>query len=209
MWQSVAALLGVMAVVIAVLNQPKKQLEVVLVSTIPLVSVSGEASGDVEVYYRGSKATQVYLSQVKVLNSGNQPITEDDFSRPLTFSFSPNQVAEASVIGSTPESLPITLAQSAPHEIQMNPALLNPGDSASIRFIVLGNSSGFYEPKVAGRIVGVKQIGVSRPAVPTTSILTGIRLQEVLLWFLIGTAVVGVFLVLLWLLRKLFGSPNP
>ena len=212
-WQFIGALLAVVAVAIAVvsivLNLPKKQLDVVLVSTIPLVSVSGEASGDVEVYYRGSKATNVYLSQVRVMNSGNQPITEDDFSRPLSFSFSPNQVVEASVIGSTPESLPITLTQSAPHEIQMNPTLLNAGDSASIRFIVLGNSSGFNEPKVAGRIVGVRRIEVSRPVIPTTSFLFRIRLQEVLRWFLLSSTMIGVFLVLLWLLRKLFGSPNP
>ncbi len=35
-----------------------------------------------------------------------------------------------------------------------------------------------------------------------------IRLQEVLRWFLIASAIVGIFLVLLWLLRKLFGSPS-
>ena len=36
-----------------------------------------------------------------------------------------------------------------------------------------------------------------------------IKLQEVLRWFLIASAIVGIFLVLLWLLRKLFGSPKP
>jgi hypothetical protein len=35
-----------------------------------------------------------------------------------------------------------------------------------------------------------------------------IKLQEVLRWFLIASAIVGIFLVLLWLLRKLFGSPS-
>jgi hypothetical protein len=39
--------------------------------------------------------------------------------------------------------------------------------------------------------------------------LSQIRLQEVLRWFLIASAMVGLFLTLLWLLRKLFGSPNP
>ncbi len=38
--------------------------------------------------------------------------------------------------------------------------------------------------------------------------LSRIRLQEVLRWFLIASAIVGIFLALLWLLRKLFGSPN-
>jgi hypothetical protein len=41
-----------------------------------------------------------------------------------------------------------------------------------------------------------------------TSWLKSIRLQEVLRWFLIASAIVAIFLVLLWLLRKLFGSPN-
>ena len=35
-----------------------------------------------------------------------------------------------------------------------------------------------------------------------------IKLQEVLRWFLIASAIVGIFLVLLWLLRKLFGGPK-
>jgi hypothetical protein len=35
-----------------------------------------------------------------------------------------------------------------------------------------------------------------------------IRLQEVLRWFLIATAIVGIFLFLIWLLRKLFGGPK-
>jgi hypothetical protein len=38
--------------------------------------------------------------------------------------------------------------------------------------------------------------------------LSRIRLQEVLRWFLIASAIVGIFLVLLWLLRKLFGGPK-
>ena len=39
--------------------------------------------------------------------------------------------------------------------------------------------------------------------------LSRIRLQEVLRWFLIAAAIVLIFLILLWLLRKLFGTPNP
>jgi hypothetical protein len=36
-----------------------------------------------------------------------------------------------------------------------------------------------------------------------------IKLQEVLRWFLIASAIVVIFLVLLWLLRKLFGTADP
>ena len=42
-----------------------------------------------------------------------------------------------------------------------------------------------------------------------TSWLSQIRLQEVVRWFLIAAAIVAIFLVLLWLLRRLFGSSNP
>jgi hypothetical protein len=41
-----------------------------------------------------------------------------------------------------------------------------------------------------------------------SSWLSRIKLQEVLRWFLIATAIVGIFLFLLWLLRKLFGGPK-
>ena len=41
-----------------------------------------------------------------------------------------------------------------------------------------------------------------------TNWLSRIRLQEVLRWFLIASAIVGIFLFLLWLLRKLFGGPK-
>ena len=41
-----------------------------------------------------------------------------------------------------------------------------------------------------------------------SSWLSRIKLQEVLRWFLIASAIVGIFLVLLWLLRKLFGGPK-
>jgi len=41
-----------------------------------------------------------------------------------------------------------------------------------------------------------------------SSWMSRIKLQEVLRWFLIATAIVGIFLFLLWLLRKLFGGPK-
>lgn len=216
-WQFIGAMLTLVSVVTTVviavvtidLSRPRKQLDVVLGEPKPWGSVSGE------------KATDVYRSQVRVLNSGNQPITEDDFSKPLTFSFLPNQAAEAKVIVSNPGSLPITFTQSAPHEVQMNPTLLNPDDSATIEFKVLGDSSSSgssiwpfdFAPKVDARIVGVKQIGVSRTYDPSPSItaawVTRISVVEVIRWLLIANAIIGVLLILLWLLRKLFPGPNP
>ncbi len=61
------------------------------------------------------------------------------------------------------------------------------------------------------------QTFVGTPVVPLaaaerlapSNFLSRIRLQEVIRWFLIATAIVGIFLFLLWLLRKLFGSPKP
>ena len=42
---------------------------------------------------------------------------------------------------------------------------------------------------------------------PQSGFLGRIRPDEVVRWFLIATAIVGIFVFLLWLLRKLFGNP--
>ena len=61
------------------------------------------------------------------------------------------------------------------------------------------------------------QMFVGTPVVPPavahqlaqSSSLSRIRLQEVIRWFLSASTLVGIFLLLLWLLRQLFRNPNP
>jgi hypothetical protein len=88
---------------------------------------------------------------------------KDDYSRPLSFSFSPEYfLADAAVTASEPPNIGMGIRKTSDYGAETKPALLNPNDTVHIRFVVIGASSesvldGF---EVDGRIAGVEEIEV-------------------------------------------------
>ena len=143
------------------LGQPRKELQIIIDSPVSLVDVKPEAVQDIQVLYKGEPVNKVFLLQVQIKNTGNQPIAEIDYSRPISFSFSPEyKLANATVVSSQPENIGMAVTKTSEQEAQVSTTLLNQGDVVSIRLTVIGNNSDTLLSKFYfdGRILGIKKI---------------------------------------------------
>ena len=136
--------------------------------------------------------------------------------------------------GANPPPLPVAVPLPAPMEAPP-PVVVVPFEAASVVVVPVAPApavaarGGRHRAGDRGRAAAstpsanITRVAVTQPTqmfagtavAPRTEVLdtasswlSRIRLQEVLRWFLIASAIVGIFLVLLWLLRKLFGGPT-
>jgi hypothetical protein len=189
MWQFIGVVLALAAICVSVvlylLQRRRKALVYEFLSRTPLLSMKEEVEGKLQILFDGEPVSDVHLVVVKIVNSGNVPITAHDYERPLALSVGAKaKILTAEVSETVPESLQ-ALATIGPDrtDVVLTPVLLNGGDSATIKMLVSQFSGGI---RVDGRIVGVKDIK---------------RLRESPLIFLLALAgiamtMVGFFLLL-------------
>lgn len=170
-WQAagviVGALLAILPFLFSVYILPKKELQVIIDSSTSLVDVRPEAVNDIEIRYKGQLVTNASVMQVRVVNSGNQPISEEDFSRRLSFEFDPQtQIIDYQVTNSNPPNIGMVLTQTVQYKIEALPLLLNAGDATTIRFIVIRQdaSSVLDSFRTDSRIEGIKNVPLISPS---------------------------------------------
>ena len=171
-WQLIGAILAIIAIFatydVFIRSKPNKELQIVVESTIPLIDVKPEAASDIQVLYKGQQIDNLVLLQLRVENSGNQPITESDYSRNILFSFpEDSEIVDVAIASSIPPNLDAIINTLTGNEAELKPILLNSEDSFIVRFILVTPDSNLDEVNVDGRIVGVKNIQVVQPS--TTS----------------------------------------
>ncbi len=164
-WQLIGTILAVLAIFatynVFFLSKTDKQLQIIVDSTLPLIDVKPEAASSIQILYKGKSIDNLILMQMRVENSGNQPIVESDFSREISISFSNNTViADASVYSSIPPNIGASIKIVANNKAEISPVLLNPDDSITIRFVLITSNNNLDDYQIDGRIVGVKEIKV-------------------------------------------------
>jgi hypothetical protein len=226
-WQFVGVVLAFVAIFVSYnvfwLQRPVKRLDVIVLSSTSLVDINPSASDEIFVSYRGVEVDNVAIVEIRVENSGNQPIVESDYSRPVTFTFGPSfEIIEVKTVNSDPPNIGLAHIQTVPSEVEMVPALLNSGDSATLRFTVIkqqgknpDNDESLPVLKVDGRIAGVKEIRLKSPSYSRFA-------DPVFLLLAVVLSVVGAFLanllkaffdswqrkVTTWIERLMQGSKN-
>jgi hypothetical protein len=159
LWQFVGVIAALVAISISIIlymkSRSRKSLSYVIISRTPLLSVDREIKKDLQILYQGKPIQQVHLLLMKLINSGNVPVTASDFERPFSLLFSEDaKVIAAEIIKTKPESLRATIAFEN-QKVVLNPVLMNGGDSITLKILVSKLNGDF---KVDGRIVGVKEI---------------------------------------------------
>lgn len=159
MWQFVAVILGILAILISYIlyrkQGQKKALEYEIISSTPLLSMEEEVKGKLQILFDEEPVKQVHLIQVMIFNSGNVPILSTDFKRPVGVSFGKEaQILTAEVAEVNPDSLDVS-TEIKGDEVVLVPTLLNQGDSVKLKMLV---SRFGGQIAVDGRIVGVKDI---------------------------------------------------
>jgi hypothetical protein len=119
-----------------------------------------KSDGALKKIYQSNKRKSVCLAVIKVLNSGNQPITESDYSegKPITLSFGKNAKVLFSEIANTkPKNFQPTLRYSDDKSVELLPVLFNPKESFTIKALV----HNFDSISFNCRITGITQVSES------------------------------------------------
>lgn len=161
------AIIGVaISLIVYFLQRDLKSLDVKVLSATSLIEVSDTIKDKIQVSFENKAVYNLSVFDVRIRNSGNQPILPSDFIEPLAFVFSNDAgIVEADIIESNPSNvgMKINIAQ---NKVLFSKSLLNEGDEITIRIFTINNAfdSGTLPFTVDGRIIGVKQIKVSPTA---------------------------------------------
>jgi hypothetical protein len=109
---------------------------------------------DLELHYMGEVVRNPYLLQLKYINTGNKPISTEDYEHPIRVSITDSRVLSAEVVETSQPDMGASMSLSE-HEATLHPLLLNPGDWISCQILLDSPPSRW---QVKGRIVGVKEI---------------------------------------------------
>jgi type II secretory pathway pseudopilin PulG len=119
-----------------------------------LVSIHNEAKGRITIHFEGEQIEQVHLVEVRLTNSGNVPIRPEDFERPITIELGSGTPLSADIAETTPARLD-PKAQITPRGVELQPLLLNTGDSLKLKILVRDFAG---EIAFDYRIVGISQL---------------------------------------------------
>ncbi len=138
----------------------RKDLEVTLISRMSLVNKEFERKkGKIKVYYEGEIIENYSLLQLKIENTGRQPIKKADFSQPLKILLQgANEIVTVEKVRSDPEDLKIVtdISQSL---VKVENILLNPTDWYILEVGVVSGSNSLPDVKgVSARITEIKKV---------------------------------------------------
>lgn len=164
-WGFIGVVVGTaVTIMVAWRFRSHKALSYEIVSSGPLVTVTrnakGEVTQDLEIRYKGNEVRDLQVVVVRLWNSGNVPIVETDYRKPIQFEFGGSLLAY-DVIEAEPSHLResgFNGAGSSPTHcgVQLKPIDLNQGSSLTIQ-VLLTNFDGTIEPP-KGYILGVRKI---------------------------------------------------
>lgn len=165
-WQILAGILTV-SVPIAFWyfwQRESKSINISIESNVQVVSLGVNKIDGVDLFYKNKKIDSLSVIEIRVTNDGNSPVKKDDFSKSLRFVFDGEIISESTVLESSPSQLEPRAIVEKENVSELEPLLMNPGDSFLIRYNVSNSKGGVA---VQGRVVGVKQLVVSTVK-PTT-----------------------------------------
>src|SRR5262245_16390244 len=138
-WQFIGVVSAiVIAVVLFWLSRSAKDLQIEILSNSPLVSVDGEITKDIKIIYKDQPVQTLSVVLLRIENTGNVPIREGDYSRPIRISVSPEaEVGEFSVVETRPKGIDLSLEKIASNQVELSKSLLNPGDQVLIKILAL------------------------------------------------------------------------
>lgn len=161
-WTFIAAILALLALIFSVYtyfgNRETKSLRIEILSNSPLISMDDNITKDITVLYKDRPVRAVSLILVRLENSGNVPIRENDYSSPIVFSLASNaEVGEASIVETKPNSIEISPAKIATNQTELSNSLLNPGDQVLLRILALNNDGTL---NITARIAGISEVEI-------------------------------------------------
>lgn len=159
-------LIGLVGLIVAVgiplliwwLDTRRKQLTYRILRSNLFAPVGQELEGRVELLVDGVKTSNVAFLIVTLQNTGNEPIRREDFEIPFTVHFGEfAEIISSEVIATEPEDFMahLQLVTTGMNKCHLNPCLLNPGDSITMKLMARNVTEQFA---VDARVAGVKEL---------------------------------------------------
>ncbi len=164
---SLELLIGVSAVIAAItvpliiyfLQKSKKRLAYEVISDTQLVGVKSEVQNKIKIYYENEPVENVHLISIEFINNGNQPISIDDFTRPVNIHLGDDvNILTCEILDQNPRNLDVNFVNTQ-DSIKIQPLLLNSNDNFTLN-VLLSNYKG--ELEVSARVKGISNIEVYR-----------------------------------------------
>ena len=142
------------AAILPILNQDKKELKAYVVSEGSIAKIDKEYKNDLEIIYKGIKIEEIGDFVFRIYNSGNQPIKAEDFESPISLEFNEQtKLIDSDVINTNPENkLAKVLVKD--NKVFLESLLINPEDTIEISCV----SNSLSRPTINARIIGVKEV---------------------------------------------------
>lgn len=174
----IALLAIIVSVVIYYKQKSSKKLSFKIVSNTSILTYEERVKNELQLSYKAKKVEDVRLILLRIFNSGNVPITSEDYEKPISVEFNGStQVLTAEVIRKRPINLQATIAIEN-RVVTLYPSLLNPSDEIGLKILV---SKFCNKINVSSRINGIKEINEVKEKQPTT-ILIVLSILGLLLW---------------------------
>ena len=164
---SIEILLGFSAVIAAItvplliyfLQKSKRRVAYEVVSNAQLVGVKSEVQNKIKIYYENKLVENVHLVSIRIINSGNQPTSIDDFARPISIQLGSNtNILTSEVLGLNPKDLDVSILKMQ-NSVEIQPLLLNPNDSLTLNILISDYRGGL---EVSARVRGISNIEIYR-----------------------------------------------
>lgn len=157
-WTVLATVLAAATIAVTVLlyrRQRSRKRLACEIRVTPLVGSHRIADDKLKTYFEDGQSERVHLVEARVENTGNVPVTANDFERPISFHLGDSAtVLAVDVSSKSPLELPeeVTLRGG---EVRLMPLLLNPGDGLTLKILV-GNLRD--EVQCQYRIIGISRM---------------------------------------------------
>ena len=163
LWQSIGAIFGAIGIGVSVLalaqQRPKKEVTIHVLANSPLFQASAEVRDKLKVYYADRQVMNLNLIQFEMRNTGQVPITPDDYIEPIRIHLAPTSgIVEAGAVESSPINLGMQITSVNDNSIELTKSLINPSDFTVVKIIATDNDG---TVRASARIVGVKSIKVT------------------------------------------------
>lgn len=135
------------------LSRRRKSIVYEFLSMTRLLSMQEEIAGRVRILVDGVDVQDVGLVQIRIVNTGTDPIRAADYVRPISFSVDDGvRIVEAEIADKKPESIDATIAKED-QRATLIPTLINSKESLVIKLLI-ANFNGNI--KTDARIEGVE-----------------------------------------------------
>jgi len=160
-YSNILGLVGIIvAIVLFVLAEKKKQLTLTIDSFISLVDKTTLKGSGISISFDSIAVDNLYKVNLSLINTGNSAITDKDFVKEMEINFDPNAVLLKYELNTLPETIELSDRKSE-KKIWLKPDLLNPGDRINISTYYSVNKTSSL-PTTNSRIVDGEILVVNR-----------------------------------------------